>query len=92
MFTCDNNSGFQLVFANGCRVSVQWSHRNYCENRHKGNTTGNPDSPFECRTAEVAAWDKNDNMIILGNEIDKTIGWQTPDEVLAIMNKIAALP
>lgn len=67
--------GFKMTFANGYTVSVAFGDGNY----------GNGEA-----TAEVGAWDADGNWVQLGDGND-VVGWQTADEVLAIMNKIAAL-
>lgn len=88
MFTCNNDSGYQMVFANGCRVSVQWGQRNYCKNLHSKLPEG---TVVECPTAEIAAWDANDNIINLsGNVLEPVMGWQTTDEVLKIIQAVAS--
>jgi hypothetical protein len=48
------NHGFQMTFANGCTISVQFSKGNYCD---QGETT-----------AEVAVRDKDDNWYVLNEE------------------------
>jgi len=69
--------GFHMTFANGHTISVQWGEGNYGD---EGVTT-----------CEVAAWDRNRHWVDVGNPDDDVIGYQTPDQVLAIMNRIAAL-
>jgi hypothetical protein len=39
---------------------------------------------------EVAAWDADGNWVQLGDN-DTVVGWQSPEEVLTIMNKVAAM-
>jgi hypothetical protein len=48
------HQGFQMTFANGCTISVQFSKGNYCD---QGETT-----------AEVAVWDKDYNWYVLNEE------------------------
>lgn len=69
------SEGFKMTFANGYTVSVAFGDGNYGDGQ---------------ATAEVGAWDADGNWIRL-TENDSVIGWQTPDEVLATMNKIAAM-
>lgn len=82
MFTA-NQKGFSITFANGHTVSVQFGEGNYCSNRHIPNV---PDEQglVKSKTAEVIALDGSDFM-------GSSEGWQTPDQVLAFMNKIASL-
>ena len=85
MFNCraaDGHNGFHITFANGYTVSVQFGSGNYCENRD-----GKKD---RSSNAEIAAWDANGKWIQL-DEHDDVLGWQSADQVLAIMNRIAAL-
>lgn len=67
--------GFKMTFANGYTVSVAFGDGSY----------GNGEA-----TAEVGAWGADGNWVQLGDGND-VVGWQSPDEVLAIMNKIAAM-
>ena len=56
-FRAENNEwhhGFQMTFANGCTISVQFSKGSYCD---LGETT-----------AEVAVFDKDNNWYILNEE------------------------
>mgnify|MGYP003346433659 CR=1 FL=1 len=78
----DGHNGFHMTFANGYSVSVQFGSGNYCENCDGKET--------HSKNAEVAAWDADDKWIKL-DEHDDVLGWQSPDQVLAIMNRIAAL-
>lgn len=77
--TVPNTDGFTITFANGYTISVQWSNNHYC---HKNEKLG--------QTAEVAAWDANNNWYDL-QEDDAVIGWQTPDQVAALIQKINSL-
>lgn len=46
----DVPSGFQMTFANGNTISVQFGHGNYCDNKGESKET--------CNNAEVAIWNK----------------------------------
>ena len=67
--------GFKMTFTNGYTVSVAFGDGNY----------GNGET-----STEVGAWDADGNWIELveGNTV---VGWKSPDQVLELMNKIAAL-
>ena len=93
--------GFQIDFANGWTVSVQFGIGNYCSNR---DGAGNPfkDIPdfLESKTAEIAAWRTDSRGANKGTSTnewytfehgDKVDGWKTPDEVLEFMSIIAKL-
>jgi hypothetical protein len=72
----DYNSGFTIKFANNYTISVQFGDANYSDSGHN--------------TAEVGVWNEKGDWYKL-TEGDDVAGWQTPEEVLAIMNKISAL-
>ena len=86
MFNITGGRGFHMTFANGYTVSVQFGRENYCANRDGKDGGKSPN-------AEVAAWKTHGlgEWVKLG-ENDEVIGWQTPDQVLAIMTRIANLP
>jgi hypothetical protein len=78
MFAVTNNKGFHIKFANGNTISVQFGEGNYCDNRHLN-------EPKQCANAEVWAWDENGKPLF-----DEPLGWQTPDEVAALIAKYSA--
>jgi len=86
MFSITQGKGFEITFANGYTVSVQFGRGNLCDNRYgnHGDRSVN---------AEVAAWPSifGGDWVKLGEETHE-IGHQTPDQVLAIMAMIATLP
>ena len=85
MFSCNNNKGFHITFANGWTVSVQFGAFSYCANKNK---TDNP--TFPCPDAEVAAWDSNDVWHHFKEHNDDVKGWMSANDVLEFMNLIAA--
>jgi len=85
MFIITMGKGFKMVFANGYTVSVQFGHGNYCDNRHGKDGA-------DSANAEVAAFKSYGGEWVKLGEHDDVIGHQTPDQVLAIMSRIAALP
>lgn len=91
MFKTTSGNGFHITLANGCTVSVQWGLTSYCEGRDLRAPYEKDLPARECATAEVAAWRANGKWINLseGNDV---IGWQTPNQVLAIMTMVATLP
>ena len=74
------SGSFAMTFANGYTVSVAMGDGIY--------SNGNSEDGFT--SVEVAAWDAEGNWIQLGDNND-VICWQSPEEVLAIMNKVAAM-
>lgn len=92
MFKTTGNNGYRVTFENGCTVSVQWGRGTYSSNRNTNKAVfhlRNKDK-LESELVEVGAWDKQGNWIKLGDDGD-VVGRQTAEQVLAIMNKIAAL-
>jgi hypothetical protein len=85
MFTITAGKGFQLTFANGYGLSVQWGSFNYCDNRWESYddvVLGEAGSP----NAEIA--------VILPNgdiDHDSIQGWLTPDQVLAKMVEVSGI-
>ncbi len=85
--TDDRHShGFHVTFANGYTVSVQFGKYSYCGNR---TFELEAEAPDHCVDAEVAAWGPDGKWLKM--EGDDVIGWQTPEQVLAIMNMVAAI-
>lgn len=87
-FRAENNEwhhGFQMTFANGCTISVQFKGYNYCDG---GETT-----------AEVAAWNGNndwmiwngDNWVVLTNGDTDVMPRQTTDDVAMLISELAKL-
>ena len=74
------SSNFSMTFANGYTVSVAMGDGIY--------SNGNSEDGFT--SVEVAAWDADGNWVQLRDN-DTVVGWQSPEEVLAIMNKVAAM-
>ena len=78
--TSSSVDNFSMKFANGYTVSLAMGDGIY--------SSGNQDDGYS--SVEVAAWDADGNWVQLGDN-DTVVGWQTPEEVLAIMNKVAAM-
>ena len=78
----DWHHGFQMDFANGCTISVQFSNHSYCD---KGETT-----------AEVAAFNSNgdwmiwngDNWTVLINGDTDVMPRQTTDDVAMLISEL----
>ncbi len=99
MFRCQRNRGFQIVFANGYTVSVQFGGGNYCSRRYNDDGTSyeNYDAwrtssmEHSSPDAEVAIWHGKDGSFV---DLDKTpsdvFGHQTPDDVAKIIATVAS--
>jgi hypothetical protein len=79
MIKITNGEGFQMTFANGWTVSVQFGAKHLCHNR---NGVDNP----TCPTAEIAAWDTNGEWYDFGH--DTVRGFVTPDDVARFIDKV----
>ena len=78
-FTNRTKSNFSMKFANGYTVSLAMGEGMYSTAGDKGFTA-----------VEVGAWDSDGTWVKLDDNND-VIGWQSPAQVLAIMNKIASM-
>lgn len=82
-----DNKGFHIMFKNKWKVSVQFGWGNYCDNYN------NPPQemrefgkyPYASNTAEVWAF----NVETGKNYPKEPLAYQTPEEVLKFINKIA---
>jgi len=85
-FRINQNKGFHITFENGWTVSVQFGWGNYCDNydnpveevRELGK------KQYQSDTAEVWAWNLKEEKYP-----KDPLGYQTPKEVLAFINKIS---
>lgn len=89
-FSISQGKGFQMTFANGWTVSVQFGYGNYCENRSYDRTDFDPGvkPKGESKDAEIAAWDASGTWYDF--EHDQVKGWCSADEVAAFITKVAA--
>jgi hypothetical protein len=79
-FGTSSVGNFSMKFANGYSVSLAMGDGTY--------SNGNQADGFS--SVEVAAWDADGKWLQLGDN-DDVVGWQSPEEVLALMNKVAAM-
>lgn len=94
MFINTQGKGFQMTFANGNTISVQWGYGNYCENRDGEMTYEKKGKDINTKSidAEVATWDKDGSWNLrtfVPDASDDVKGYMSTDEVLALMNVIA---
>jgi len=85
-FASTLNRGFQMTFANGWEVSVQFGAGNYCPAKMNG-MSGEYLDPLktpinECENAEV-------QIFYNGEPVGEPVGWQTPDQVAKIIAGVA---
>jgi hypothetical protein len=88
MFKITNASGFHVRFSNGYTLSVQFGPLAYSDNYNKGydeHAAGERGS----NTAECTVIKPDGNLAgLCGNPVR---GYCTPEEMLALMNEVAAL-
>jgi hypothetical protein len=85
-FVSTENRGFQMTFANGWTISVQYGYGNYCSNHHhpNGYRFAMGQLMVTCPDAEIAIWDNNNQYYIFnfGDGYSDTVnGHCSPDEV-----------
>lgn len=91
-FTITRGSGFQVTFANGYTVSVQFGDMSYCESQdYKSDRMQSRDYPdgHSCVNAEVAVLTPGGGFFRLA-EFDDVAGWVTPEQVARVMAAVAA--
>lgn len=81
--------GFQITFANGHTVSVQFGPGTYCENRDMDFSQSALAGEKGSITAETAHWGPDGNFIPMPEAEDDVNGWQTPEQVLELLIKAA---
>lgn len=93
-FRITNGKGFQVTFANGYTVSVQFGPGNYCSHYHRSvladsakcGSEGSPD-------AETACWGPDGEMLVLPwYEGDMVQSRQSPADVLRLLTWAAEQP
>tara|TARA_R110000782_G_scaffold267329_1_gene362683 strand:- start:29 stop:340 length:312 start_codon:yes stop_codon:yes gene_type:complete len=89
MFNITGGKGFQITFPNNWTISVQFGPFNYRDDRSLYVPYATTYDSMQSVNAEVAVWDGNGIWKQLGDN-DDVIGWQSPEEVLKLMNEIAA--
>ena len=89
MFNITGGKGFQITFPNKWTISVQFGPFNYRDDRSLYVPYATTYDSMQSVNAEVAVWDGNGIWKQLGDN-DDVIGWQSPEEVLKLMNEIAA--
>jgi hypothetical protein len=75
-FRITDAKGFQMTFANGWTISVQFGYLNYCANKR---TKDNEGEDIESENAEIAIWDKHHTWYNFGRDTVK--GYVEPDDV-----------
>lgn len=86
--------GFQMIFANGWTVSVQFGIGNYCDHHHRGfspdyNKANIKAGEIGSETAEVWAWDQNGNQKQIDGESEDVQGYLSTNDVLTYMVEVS---
>ena len=93
-FLSGNNCGFQMTFANGYRISVQFGPYHYANKDGKRIDGSFQDSKlsdyWEADSAEVAVFNPRGKFVRLGDS-DDVIGWQSPNQVADLIAKYSAI-
>lgn len=93
-FKITSAKGVHVTFENGWSVSIQWGPGNYCDNYGASFYAPPPKDGWSSSTAEIAAWPERGphagDMYDFGG--DSVLGRVKPGEVLAWLNKFAAMP
>jgi hypothetical protein len=92
MISTTSNKGFQMIFANGNTVSVQWGPMNYCEPTDDRGRNAPFDAPantncWGAKSAEVAAWNSDGEWHNFGG--DQVKGWLTAEEVAEFISFVS---
>ena len=88
MFRINDNKGFSISFPNGYTVSVQFGPGNYSSN-YNLSMLDNMGKPMAAALAETALLDPDGNFVQYKD--DDVQGYQSPADVLALMNYAASL-
>ena len=88
MFRINDNKGFKITFDNGYTVSVQFGPGNYSSN-YNLSKLDNMGKPMNATLAETALLDPDGNFVQYKD--DDVQGYQSPADVLALMNYAASL-
>jgi hypothetical protein len=80
-FAITDHKGFQITFANGVTVSVQWGPYNYCEGYWDGTGLRDHEAPAKSRY-----WKKPDAEVALWREPRDANGWLTKEAHAALNN------
>ena len=87
-FKITRNKGFHITFDNDVTVSVQFGAGNYCQHHNEEIKSEIPKKDIESVDAEVAIWKKSGIWITreFRDENDDIFGWQSPEQVLEVLN------
>lgn len=91
MIKITRQRGFHMRFENGFAVSVQFGPGNYCQNYETSFDKEREAGEKGSSDAECAVLTPAGNLIAMPGWDDTVKGRMTPNEILALMNEVAAL-
>jgi hypothetical protein len=89
VFRITDGKGFHIKFANGFLMSVQWGPGNYCDNYGMDCMAMKEAGETGSTNAEIAVFDNHEEWYLIDGQ--EVTGHLSPDDVLALMVKVAAL-
>lgn len=97
-FVSTMRKGFQMTFANGLTVSVQWGAGNYCDNHFPDDRDFSCSKDARSDTAEVAVMHGrkflNANQFLPEEDadwMDDVVGWLTPEQVVSLLERVKSV-
>jgi len=87
-FVSMRGTGFQVFFANGWGVSIQFGTHNYCDNRRWDLSSAGVPAKATCNNAEVAVITPEGDLLRLGG--DTVHGWVPPDAAAKLITVVQA--
>lgn len=96
MFKIMQGKGFHVTFENGISCSVQFGLGNYCDHYRMSGFENFTELNREIgekgsKTAEIAAWQPNDDWVRMPHWEGDVQGYQTPKQVLEFLTYMASL-
>ena len=86
-FIINANKGFNMTFANGWSISVQFGPMNYCDNQNNAFGSQLDHTRYSSTTAEIAVLNKNGGLTIIWDDVVK--GWCSTDNVAKFIQVVS---
>ena len=91
MFRITRGKGFHIDFDNGFGVSVQFGSCNYCDHYNADPLESKRLAEDGSKTAEVAVTLEGEGIVHIEQWGDSVRGYQTPEQVAALITEVSAL-
>tara|TARA_R100000278_G_C5428088_1_gene149099 strand:+ start:408 stop:737 length:330 start_codon:yes stop_codon:yes gene_type:complete len=88
-FIINDNKGFNMTFANGWSISVQFGPMNYCDNQNDAFGSQLNHKRYTSTTAEIAVLNKNGNLTKIWDDTVK--GWCSTDDVAKFIQIVSSV-